>query len=86
VRSLIVRWTAVAAALAGLLTGMATAALRAPWTLVIVRASVAFALVAAIGFGFGLILMRTALRRHIEEARAVEASRRARGNRSIRES
>jgi hypothetical protein len=81
VRALIVRWTAIAAVAAGLLSGMGAAALRAPWTLVVLRASVAFALVAAIGFGFGLILMRTALRRHIEQARAVEASRRARGNR-----
>lgn len=78
-RALIVRLTAVVATAAALLSGLLTAVTHAPWTLVVLRALVAFVLVAAVGIGFGLILMRTALRRHYEEAH--EASRRARGNR-----
>lgn len=77
-RALIVRLTTIAAAAAGLLSGLLTAATHAPWAVIVLRAGVAFALVAAVGIGFGLILMRTALRRHYEEA--LEASRR-RGNR-----
>lgn len=78
-RALLIRLTAMTAAGAGLLSGLLTAATHAPWTLVLVRAALAFTLVLAVGFGLGLILMRTALRRHYEEA--LEASRRARGNR-----
>jgi membrane protease YdiL (CAAX protease family) len=78
VRALIVRLTTIAAASAGLISGLLTAATHAPWTIVVLRAVVAFALVAAVGIGFGLILMRTALRRHYEDA--LQASRR-RGNR-----
>jgi membrane protease YdiL (CAAX protease family) len=78
VRALIVRLTTIAAAAAGLISGLLTAATHAPWTIVVLRAVVAFALVAAVGIGFGLILMRTALRRHYEDA--LQASRR-RGNR-----
>jgi membrane protease YdiL (CAAX protease family) len=78
VRALIVRLTSIAAIAAGLLSGLLTAVTHATWTIVVLRAVVAFALVAAVGIGFGLILMRTALRRHYEDA--LEASRR-RGNR-----
>jgi membrane protease YdiL (CAAX protease family) len=79
VRALIVRLTAITALAAGLLSGLVTAATHATWGIVALRSVVAFALVAAVGIGFGLILMRTALRRHYEQAH--EASRRARGNR-----
>jgi membrane protease YdiL (CAAX protease family) len=79
VRALIVRLTAIAATAAALLSGLLTAVTHAPWTVAVLRGVVAFALVAAVGIGFGLILMRTAIRRHYEEA--LEASRRARGNR-----
>lgn len=78
-RDLIVRLTAMSAVLAALLSGMLTAATHAAWSLVFLRAGLAFVLVAAVGIGFGLILMRTALRRHYEQA--LEATRRARGNR-----
>lgn len=78
-RALIVRWTSVSALAAALLSGSLTAASQAGWSLVLLRAALAFVLVAAVGIGFGLILMRTALRRHVEEA--LQASRRARGNR-----
>ena len=37
---------------------------RASWPLVLTRASIAFLIVAAVGFLASLILMRTALRRH----------------------
>jgi len=81
VRDLIVRTTAIAAAGAALLSGFLTAASHAPWFLIFLRAFVAFALVAAVGFGFGAILMRTALRRHYEQARAGHVDRRERQNR-----
>jgi hypothetical protein len=81
VRALIVRLTAVTAAAAGLFAGALTASTRAPWMLVALRAAVAIVVVLAIGAGAGLILMRTALRRHYEQDQAVLASRRARGNR-----
>jgi hypothetical protein len=79
VRALIVRLTSIAAAAAGLLSGGLSAATHAPWSVVVLRAVVAFLLVGAVGAGFGLILMRTALRRHYEES--LQSSRRARGNR-----
>lgn len=78
-RALIVRLTAIAATAAALLSGLLTAATHATWAVTVLRAVVAFSLVAAVGIGFGLILMRTAIRRHYEEAHP--ASRRARGNR-----
>jgi len=79
VRALIVRLTAITALGAALLSGFLTAATHADWSLVLLRAAMAFVLVAAVGIGFGLILMRTAIRRWYEQA--VEAERRARGNR-----
>jgi membrane protein DedA with SNARE-associated domain len=81
VRALIIRVTATAAVLAAFLAGLLTAATQAPWPLVALRAAVALILVSALGFLFGLILMRTALRRWYEQDQAVQASRRARGNR-----
>lgn len=78
-RALLVRLTAITAVAAALLSGLLSAAFHASWTVTALRASIAFVLVAAVGIGFGLILMRTALRRHYEEAHP--ASRRARGNR-----
>ena len=75
-RALLVRLTAITALAAALLSGFSSAAMHASWIVTIVRAAVAFVLVAAVGIGFGLILMRTALRRHVEES-----LRRPRGNR-----
>ncbi len=80
-RALIVRLTVIAAAVAGFLAGVLTASTRAPWTLVAIRTTVAVLVVLAIGAGTGLILMRTALRRHYEKDQKVQISRRARGNR-----
>ena len=76
--ALIVRLTVVTAVAAALLSGMLAAATHASWTAVMFRALIALVLVLAVCFGFGQILMRTALRRHYEQA---QASRRARGNR-----
>lgn len=78
-RALLVRLTALTAVLAALLSGLVSAATHASWIVTILRSAIAFVLVAAVGIGFGLILMRTAFRRHYEEAHP--ASRRARGNR-----
>lgn len=81
-RDLIVRLTSITAVAAGLIAGALTAATQAPWPVILLRGSIAFAIVALIGIGFGLILMRTALRRYYEQHRAVEPrSRRARGER-----
>ena len=81
-RDLMVRLTAITAAAAGVVAGALTAATQAPWPVVLLRGSVAFVIVALIGIGFSLILMRTALRRYYEQHRAVEPrSRRARGER-----
>lgn len=78
-RDLIVRLTTVTAVGAALLSGFLSYVTHAPLALIVLRAVVAIVLVAAVGIGFGLILMRTALRRHYEQAQL--ASRRARGNR-----
>lgn len=81
-RDLIVRLTSITALFAGLVAGALTAAMHAPWPIVLLRASIAVVIVALIGTGFGLILMRTALRRYYEQDRAVESrSRRAGGER-----
>ena len=81
-RDLIVRLTSITAVAAGLIAGAVTAATQAPWPVILLRGSIAFSIVALIGIGFGLILMRTALRRYYEQHRAVEPrSRRARGER-----
>ena len=81
-RDLIVRLTSITAVAAGLVAGALTAATQAPWPVILLRGSIAFSIVALIGIGFGLILMRTALRRYYEQHRAVEPrSRRARGER-----
>ena len=81
-RALIVRLTSITAIAAGLVAGAITAAMQAPWPVVLVRGAIAFAIVALIGIGFGLILMRTALRRYYEQDRVVEPrSRRAGGER-----
>jgi len=81
VRALIVRVTTTAAVFAALLSALISAATQAPWPVLVVRALIALVLVSVLGFLFGLILMRTALRRWYEQDQAVQASRRTRGNR-----
>ncbi len=81
-RALIVRLTSITATAAGIVAAALTAAMGAPWHVVLVRGAIAFSIVALIGIGFGLILMRTALRRYYEQDRVVEPrSRRAGGER-----
>jgi len=64
VRRFLVRLTAVAAATASVIVSILGVMNRAPWPLVLTRASIAFLIVAAVGFLASLILMRTALRRY----------------------
>ena len=80
-RALIIRVTTTAAVFAALLSALLSAATQAPWPVLVLRALIALVLVSVLGFLFGLILMRTALRRWYEQDQAVQASRRARGNR-----
>lgn len=81
-RTLVTRLTLVAAALAAAITGALTVAAQAPWLLVATRTLTAFGIVAVVGFGFRLVLTRTALRRYYEESRRHDgAERRATGNR-----
>jgi len=81
VRALMVRVTTTAAVFAALLSGVLSAATQATWPVLILRSLLALVLVSALGYLFGLILMRTALRRWYEQDQEVQASRRARGNR-----
>ncbi|HEV8128484.1 MAG TPA: hypothetical protein VGQ14_02385 [Candidatus Eisenbacteria bacterium] len=80
-RGLIVRVTTTAAVFAALLSTLLSAAMHASWPVMALRAAIALVLVSVLGFLFGLILMRTALRRWYEEDQAVQSSRRVRGNR-----
>jgi ABC-type multidrug transport system permease subunit len=81
VRGLIVRVTSTAAVFAALLSTLLSAATHAPWPVMVLRAAIALGLVSVLGFLFGLILMRTALRRWYEEDQAVQSSQGVRGNR-----
>ena len=81
-RDMLVRLTSITAVLAGLVSATLTAATQAPWPVVLMRGAIATLIVVLIGIGFGLILMRTALRRYYEQHRDVDPrSRRARGER-----
>ena len=81
-RHMLVRLTSITAVLAGFVSAALTAATQAPWPVVFLRGAAASLIVALIGIGFGLILMRTALRRYYEQHRDVDPrSRRARGER-----
>jgi hypothetical protein len=68
-RRFLVRLTLVSAVTAGCIAAAIGAIHRAPWPLVLTRASVAFLIVVAVGFLASLILMRTALRRYYEQSR-----------------
>ena len=65
-RRFLVRLTLLSAAAAALIAASIGVLNRAPWPLVLTRASIAFLIVVAIGFLASLILMRTALRRYYE--------------------
>lgn len=63
-RRFLLRLTIVTSAAAAAIVTVLGVLNRAPWPLVLTRASIAFLIVAAVGFLASLILMRTALRRH----------------------
>ncbi|HEY6572949.1 MAG TPA: hypothetical protein VI198_06475 [Candidatus Eisenbacteria bacterium] len=68
-RRFLLRLTIVSASTAAVIVSILGIVNRAPWPLVLTRASIAFLIVAAVGFLASLILMRTALRRHYEQTR-----------------
>jgi len=68
VRRFLVRLTLVSATSAAVIAALVGAVNRAPWPLVLTRASIAFLIVLAFGFLASLILMRTALRRYYERS------------------
>ena len=68
-RRFLLRLTIVSSAAAAAIVSVLGVLNRAPWPLVLTRASIAFLIVAAVGFLASLILMRTALRRHFEQTR-----------------
>jgi prepilin signal peptidase PulO-like enzyme (type II secretory pathway) len=69
VRRFLVRLTLVSSSVAAAIVSVLSFANRAPWPLVLTRASIAFLIVLAVGFLASLILMRTALRRYYEQNR-----------------
>ena len=80
-RSLIVKTTAVAAAIVALAVTALGISTETPWPLLTMRAGTALAIVAAAGWAIGWILMRTALRRWYEAWRLTRAETRPRGHR-----
>lgn len=81
-QALVTRLTLIAAAFAAALSGAITVAAQASWPVVLIRSLTAFGIVTIVGFGFRLVLTRTALRRYYEESRKQDgATRRASGNR-----
>ena len=68
-RRFLVRLTLIGAATAAAIVSILGILNRAPWPLVVTRASIAFLIVAAVGVLAGFVLMRTALRRHYEQSR-----------------
>jgi hypothetical protein len=67
VRRFLVRLTTIASAAAAAIVSVLGLVNRAPWPLVLTRASIAFLIVAAVGVLASFILMRTALRRYYEQ-------------------
>ncbi len=65
-RRFLLRLTLVSSATAAAIVSILGVLNRAPWPLVLTRASIAFLIVATVGILASLILMRTALRRHYE--------------------
>ena len=68
-RRFLVRLTLIASAVAVAIVTFLGILNRAPWPLVVTRASIACLIVAAVGVLAGFVLMRTALRRHYEQSR-----------------
>ena len=80
-RRLLVRMTLTVALLAALVAGGIGAASKLSWSVTLLRAFLAFGIVAVAGAGVGLVLMRTALRRYYEQGRVTHAAGRARADR-----
>ncbi len=80
-RALIVRWTAIVAFAVSTVVTLRDAASGAPWPVLVMRAGLAFAIIVLAGWVVGLVLMRTALRRHYEESRMAQAGTRPRPQR-----
>ena len=68
-RRFLLRLTLISASVAAAIVALLGFLNRAPWPLVLTRCSIAFLIVAAVGFFASLVLMRTALRRHYEQTR-----------------
>ena len=66
-RRFLVRLTVISSAAAAAIVSFLGVVNRAPWPLVLTRASIAFLIVAAVGIVASFILMRTALRRYYEQ-------------------
>lgn len=75
------RWTAVAALAAAAIVTAMDAATGAQWPVLVLRAGLAFGIVALAGWGVGYVLMRTALRRRYEQSRIGQADARPRSHR-----
>lgn len=80
-RRLVVRMTLAAATLAALFAGSIGVASKLSWSVTILRALLAFGIVAVAGAGVGLVLMRTALRRYYEQGRVTHAAGQPRADR-----
>ena len=80
-RELVVKWTAITALAATAVVTALDASTGAPWPVLVLRAGMAFGIVATAGWGIGFVLMRTALRRHYEQSRIGQADVRPRSHR-----
>jgi predicted RND superfamily exporter protein len=80
-RRLIVRMTLSTATLAALIAALIGMASKLSWSVTILRALLAFGIVAVAGAGVGLVLMRTALRRYYEQGRVTHAAGHPRADR-----
>jgi len=80
-RRLIVRLTTIASLLAAFLSTVIGLVTGISWPVILLRATLALVIVVLVGGGFGLVLMRTALRRYYEERRVTPGDRQVRAGR-----
>lgn len=80
-KRLVIRVTALSSLIAAVLAAGIGVATGISWPVVVLRATLAVVIVALVGGGFGLILMRTALRRYYEERRVTSGDRQIRADR-----
>ena len=80
-RRLLVRMTLSTALLAAVLAASIGVATKLSWSVTLLRAFLAFGIVAVAGAAVGLVLMRTALRRYYEQGRVTHPAGRARADR-----